>query len=238
MPLFVGTRRILRPVPSISVVGDTPTYVAAGTLAQSATTPNPTLSIPYYAGLAANDIAIIMCGGYPGSGTYTFPAVSGWTLANDTSSDPGFGTTQQGIYWRRLDGGESGNVSVALTGSSDTALGIMFGIRGCITSGTPYEDLDVNSEASGVTSDYTSQSITTTAANRLLLRMGMDEDAGTSSVPASWTQRFESTESIGGYMCVTLDTLAQATATTVSATTRTGSFSSSFVIHTMAMLPT
>lgn len=240
MPLFVGTRHVRRYAPSSSSGGGaTPTFVAAGTLAQSTTATNPTISVPYYSGLAANDIAIIHCGGYTESGEYTFPTISGWTLIDELSSSPTFGTTHQGLYWRRLDGGESGNVSVAFTSAAnDIATGVMFGIRGCITSGTPYEDMDVISGAPGATTSMTSQSITTLGPNRLCLRVAMDEDAGSSSVPASWTQRYELIETALSAVTSTLDTIEQSSAGTVSASTRTQSFSGSFVIHTLAMIPT
>lgn len=236
MPLFVGTRRILRPVPSASGGGDTPTYVAVGTNVSLNSIESPLLSVPYYSGLAANDIGFVQIGGYVGgAGGFTFPTVSGWTLIDDQQASPG--QTHQAVYWKRLTGSESGTEDFQLvtTSESNIATAVMFGIRGCVTSGTPYEDQDV---ASGTDASMTAATITTLGSNRLVLRIHMDADAGSSSVPASWTQRFEVVETAANAMTTALDTIAQSSAGTVSASTRTAGFAANYVIHTMAMIPT
>lgn len=206
--------------------GATPTFVAVGAKAQAA----GTLNVPYYAGLAANDIAIMIATGYD---DVSFGTVSGWTAESQVSVTSAM---RARLYWKRLAGSESGTESI--TGSTANANhGVMIGFRGCITSGTPYEAYNSNTSA-GNTS-VTSPSTTTTGANRLLLRVYTDEDGGTNTTPpAGWTEQYENWETVVGFNRIALDTLAQASAATVSATSRTASFPSSWVTLGLALLPT
>lgn len=227
MPLFVGTRRILRPVPSSSAGdGSTPVFVAVGTKASAA----GTLSVPYYAGVAANHIALIIAAGY---NDVTFGEISGWNSETQVNS---IGMHAK-VYWKRLTGGESGSESI--TGATSNANhAVMLGFSGCTTSGTPYEDFQSNS-SDGSTSN-TSDSTTTTGPNRLLVRFYTDEAGGISTTPpASWTERYEDWDTVPsmGFNRIAVDTIEQATAGTVSATTRSTSFSSSLVNFSLALLP-
>lgn len=216
-----------------------PTYVASGSQVENGT--SKTLSVPYYAGLQVNDIGIIQIGGYAGGfgSGFTYPALTGWTaIGNVSHSDGGTRKADQGLYYKRLTGSESGTESITLTGGSSGAgeyvvVGRMFGIRGCITSGTPYEGLGSNSGLGGAAS----ASIVTTGSSRLLLRLQMDEDGGGNSPPSGYTERHEETETFFGVMTPALDTKEMAASGTESATTRTIGGGISFVVQTLAMIP-
>jgi hypothetical protein len=160
-----------------------PTFVAAGTVATGSTS----LSIPYYAGLQANDIAIVWagCGSGPTFGTITdFTAVTPVTVDNCVS----------GLFWKRLNGSESGSVSLSLTGGAQ-AVGVMIGIRGAITTGTPYEGHANTTEDNG-DATVAGPNLTTSGVNRLGIRFGYN-DAGqnnasqASTQPSTWTERVD-----------------------------------------------
>ena len=131
-----------------------PTYVAAGT----GVTGSTSLSVPYYAGLAADDIALIfVCS----NSSPTIGVPSNYTAISNQIADSNSSNYGRG-FWKRLTGSESGNVTVSCTGGSQSE-GVMIGIRGCITTGTPYE-------GHATTTTYTATpAITTTGPNRLLI---------------------------------------------------------------------
>lgn len=204
--------------------GATPTVVAVGAKAQAA----GTLNVPYYAGLAANDIAVIIACGYD---DVTFGSLTGYTAETQVGSAS---ATRARLYWKRLTGSESGSESI--TGAtSEVNHGVMIGIRGCITTGTPYEGYASNS---GSGTSVTSPATTTTSTNRLLLRTYADESGGTNTTPPSgWSERYEDWETVTGFLRLALDTKEQTTAATVTATSRTASFSSSYVTFGLAFIP-
>jgi hypothetical protein len=204
-----------------------PTFVAAGSKAQAA----GTLSIPYYAGHTTNDIALIFVAGYA---DVTFGAATGFTAETQVNHALGLRTR---LYWRRLDGSESANISI--TGATSNAnIGVMLGFSGCAPSGTPYEDY--GSVTGDVASNLVTSGATTTAgSDRLLVRSYVHEMGVASSPPASWTERFDSFETVINAVTLAIDTLGVASSGTTAATSRNlGSGNgTSFAVLDLALKP-
>jgi hypothetical protein len=199
-----------------------PTYVARGSLVAHV---GSTILVPYYAGLAANDIAIIQVGL---ADTATIAAPSGWSSVGtflDSSRRISF-------FWKRLAGSESGTVSVTV---GDSSCGVMFGASGCITSGTPFEGFNSAADTSGI-----GPSITVTGIERLavwgffLHDTGQGLSGGSFGSPAAgWTERLDSNDADSNYMA----TDTQTTSSNVSANSRGSSTGDIIVSGGFALLP-
>jgi len=225
MPLFVGTRRVLRARSTTS--SGVLSFVAAGAKAQAA----GTLDVPYYSGLAANDIAIILAAGY---NDVTFGTATGFTAETQVNHASG---NRIRLYWKRLDGSESGNVSI--TGATGAAnIGVMLGFRGAITTGTPYEGY-ATSNGNVASNLVTSPATTTTADGRIALRLYTHEWGAGTTPPATWTERFDGFETIISAITISADTKDVATASTEAATTRNlgGGNGTSYVCAGLALIP-
>lgn len=205
-----------------------PTIVASGAVALGTSS----LSVPYYAGLAANDIAIILVYAY---GNVTFGSASGFTAESQVNTtQSGTPATRCRIYWKRLVGSESGTVSISTT-SADASSGRMIGARDCILTGTPYEGYASNNGNTGTT--MTSPSTVTSGPDRLLLRFWGTESVDTSTPPATWTEEYESANGTAGFTVIACDSKQRATAGTESASTRTQTDNSSYVSFGLALMP-
>jgi hypothetical protein len=183
-----------------------PTFVAAGTAATGTTS----LSIPYYAGLAADDIAYIFVGDESDGRHGDIADFTG--EADEPAINSGNAIR---VYWSRLTGGESGSVSVAITNTPTNSVGVMFGIRGAITTGTPHEGY---SALDGAGTSASSNTIVTTGPNRLCLRLGLDSGTVATTPPSGWTEAFEY---VGANDSITIDTKTRAAAGTEAASART-----------------
>lgn len=205
----------------------TPTFVATGALQITAGT---TLNVPYYAGLAANDIAFIALGvGHTGAITFSVPGFT--ALGSDASQS----LLRTNVWWKRLTGSESGTIAVTVsTTPANTFWGVMFGIRGALATGTPFEGASSNL-GSGVS--QTSALLHTTSTSELGLRIGNNIDGGNATPPTNWTEVFDLQNTFGatsGY--IRLDTRAKPTAASEGATTVTIG-SAPWSVHTLAMIP-
>lgn len=195
-----------------------PAFVAAGAIATGSTS----LSIDYYTGVAANHIAIVWVGA---ESTPTIGDITDFTGLTQVDSTDSGGR----LFWKRLTGGESGSVSCATTGGLN-ARGVMIGVSGAITSGTPYEGANTNT---GNSATATSATIVTTVAETFGIRCGYG--AGSTAAtdpPATWDERAES----GTTFSFTVDTKEIASAGTEAASDRTVG-SGTWVVQTLAILP-
>lgn len=200
-----------------------PTIVAVGTVAASSSS----LSVPYYAGLAANDIAILFTAGISNP---TIGGVAGFTALTQITQSA---ETAMRLQWSRLTGSESGSVTVAHTGGNNSK-GVMIGIRGAIASGTPYEGLGTSQAASGTT--QTSAALVTTVPNTLGLRFGcnVDADDTTGSPPSGWTEQLEHVAT--NVTTITIDSKTITSAGTEPASSRTV-YENNWIVQTLAILP-
>jgi hypothetical protein len=139
-----------------------PTVVNVGAVASGTTAITPALP----ASIAADDILVTVaeCEGVTTPGAYTLP--TSW--AHITGSPVQEGTnTRLWVIWRRYDGVFT---APSLGDSGDHNVGRMIAIRGCPTSGNPW---DVVASAVEATSDTSATwpGVTTTVDDTLILEM-------------------------------------------------------------------
>lgn len=139
-----------------------PTVVNVGTVASGTGAITPA----FPASIAADDILVTAaeCEGVTAPGAYTLP--SGW--AHITGSPVQEGTnTRLWVIWRRYDGVFT---APSLGDSGDHNVGRMIAIRGCPTTGNPW---DVAAAATEATSDTSATwpGVTTTIADTLILEI-------------------------------------------------------------------
>lgn len=146
------------------------------------------LVIPYPAGVATNVIAIFHGTTNNAASTpHTFNTPAGFTAVVDQMYKDQF---RQGLFWRRLDGSESGNVTLSNTvGDANWSfVGSLSLWAGCTTSGTPYEGL--SEVANGESTDYQTGAVTTLGANRKILGFAAGDANLTGTPGAGWTRIF------------------------------------------------
>jgi hypothetical protein len=154
-----------------------PTVVAVGTVASGTTAITPA----FPSGIAADDILVGVgeCEGVTSPGAYTLP--SGW--AHVTGSPVQQSTnTRLTVMWARYDG-----VMTAQSwgDSGDHNLGRIIAIRGCPTTGNPW---DVAAAATEATSDTSATwpGVTTTIDDTLILEI-LSSSADSSTAPLGAT---------------------------------------------------
>ncbi|WP_135612759.1 hypothetical protein [Methanococcoides sp. AM1] len=136
--------------------------------------------IAYPASLQADDIivALIYTGGAIGCTT-----PSDWTLAKEISTPPNLQ-----LFWKRSTGSESGT-QLFSGASNDQIMGAMSAFRGCITTGSPFDDGFTNSGT-----DDTMEVSLTTAPDvndcMILACYGMDDDNTKQSMTGGWTEAY------------------------------------------------
>lgn len=136
-----------------------PSVVAVGAVASGTTTCTPA----FPAGIAAGDVLVNVAESVGGQ-NITLP--SGW--AHITGSPVVQGTnTQLTVIWRLYDGVFS---APALAGTTDHVIGRMLALRGCPTTGNPW---DVAATASSATSSTAASwpGVTTTVPDTLVLEI-------------------------------------------------------------------
>lgn len=192
------------------------------------------------ASTAANDVALMAV---MTNASNAFPAITGWTKV--TGSEVTNANESSCLYWRRLTG--SGDTPAAFTIASGTALSNSNGLyariwvyRGCVESGTPYEQYSLL----GPTLSTTPQTaaMTTTGANRLAVCICMvdDDNAFSSGMPpATWTEfgGIASSTTGGDHMDETIYKALPTAGTEAAVTFGTQAASDYWVTHTLALIP-
>ena len=211
--------------------GPAPTYFAKGAINSLA---GGELAVDYYASLAANDIAFIwvVCAGVSPP-TITPP--SGFTGLTGVNFG---GVSSAKLMWKRLTGGEAGSANVTFGGGATFGNGIMIGIRGAVTTGTPYEGANTST---GTANPSVSPSIITTGANRLALRFQSNNTPASGLTAASPPTGYTEIADNGGSAndrTITIDYKTLASAGTESASTRADDTGEAYLIQTLAVLPT
>lgn len=155
-----------------------PTFVAAGAGAATATS-GAAMAPGLPTGWAADDIHFLVA--HHSSNT-DFTDPSGWTRI---SSLAGNNTTAQRVvcWWRRAVGGDAAPSISTASASTAVRASRIFGIRGCPTSGDPWDVLSFLANAASATISTTQ--ITTTQANTLALFVGLYEDDPTAATDPS-----------------------------------------------------
>lgn len=189
----------------------TPSFISAGSInftGSGDNTPTP----PAH---QANDILIIAC---MNDGNYTMStSTSGWTeIAEIQASTP-----HVAWYWKRATGSGTAGATIVPSNSLNDLWAICYVIRGCITTGTPYEDATTDWGNALETTPDTAL-ITTTDVNRLVCcfaSMAGDDAWSTPPPPSGWTTGDDSTSADGRHARHTVISIEKATAGDVNATT-------------------
>ena len=211
-----------------------PTYNQSGT---GNTTTGDTLSVPYpVSGLANLDIAIIAT--IIRNATDLPITIPGdW----DTVVDARVGAMNVSWSWKRLDGTETGNVTI--TGGPGGGIGFcgrMYVYRGCIATGDPYEDNTVSSGA--VVTTYSSAAIDTTGADRLAVCLVQitDDDktySGMTGSNVTWTLNAQFASASGLDQTLIAQSAPVASALSVTAGSETYAGAEEWQNYTFALLP-
>lgn len=151
-------------------IGALPTFVAHGTAAFTATNA-ATIAPGLPSGWAAGDIHILVAG--RGDNT-AMTSLSGWTQLLAANSTTAWRTE---VWWRRAVGGDT--APTVTFGSSTIVRGArIYGVRGCATSGSPFDTgagaPTILANAAAATVSFTN--LTTQGANRFILAVGAYED--------------------------------------------------------------
>lgn len=140
-------------------------------------------------------------------------SVTGWTEIGSASN----GVLRYTYWWKRAASSSETNPTVSAGSSDQYARAYVF--RGCVASGTPYENATVTSI--GPTTTPTSSGITTTGANRLAVVFEQHYGTATYSSglpPSGWTAD-SSTVSGSGFAVISKVVAAPATEPSVTVAT-------------------
>ena len=133
---------------------------------QAAGTTAATVSVSWPTHLT-DDVGILVVESDVGT---AFATPTGWTAVNGTTAAGTAGTTgtQLGVWWQRATSSSMGAAVVSLPTGGNHLLAAIYTFRGCVTSGSPVNASGSASKTVASTS-YSAPSITTTAANCLVL---------------------------------------------------------------------
>lgn len=171
-----------------------PTWQANGSPTATATLSTRTPTLPAH---AADDILVVMA---IHNGAANLSIAAGWT--DLVGAPEGNLNMSTGIWWKRAASGAETNPLVTSTVAADASNVLTansFNIRGCITTGDPYEaGAFSGSPVSSVSPASTA--ITTLGADRLAVCFGFfDANTSISSIPpATWTTEEDVTTATGG----------------------------------------
>jgi hypothetical protein len=138
-----------------------PTISAVGS--ESAATVSPaTPGLP--TGTAENDILILLCEVNPST---TVDTPTGWTaFAGMPLSTSGFESTRLYAFWKRAGASEA---APSVTFSANHCIARIIGVSGCVTTGSPFEQISTNT--GGASFSHSVTGFTTVADNQLVLDM-------------------------------------------------------------------
>ena len=123
------------------------------------------VNCPYPATISANDILFILTR-VTDTLNLTSATAAGFTEVNRTGG--GGATSAVVLLWKRAVGSESGTLGVTISGGgggTQTVWAVMWSVKNCITSGTPYAGNDTSTGGGPPGSDWVSNPFTTATAN-------------------------------------------------------------------------
>lgn len=217
--------------------GSPPYFVAAGALVDHGASINTTMSVPYPAGIQENDIAVILCYSESAVGTtHTITTPTGFASISEQPVVLNY--IRQGVFWKRLTGTETGTVSVPTSIGSGAAQdghsAVMFIIRGCVTTGTPYEAM---ATTSGQSTALTGSAVTTLGAERLVAHLGTHRDSSTVTPAAGYTENLDISTTVGSDNGHAVYTKSVSTAQAEAAPTNTLSINERWRTVSLAFIP-
>lgn len=204
-----------------------PTVVGVGAAASSASGITPAFPGGYTA--TADDIAITFC---ECDSVDTLTPPSGWALINASTVSSGT-TTKLSAIWRRIVGGDT---APAIADAGNHLVGRMIIVRGCVTSGNPW---DIATPTTELTADTTvSIPAVTTSVNDCLILAAFStgQDIASTAGATAWAngslanvaERMDDWTSLGTGGGFSMATGEKATAGSTGATTATLSLTANF----------
>lgn len=207
-----------------------PTFVGAGAIVGDASGPASTTPTPPTH--VADDILIAAA---YNQGVAMTTATGGWT----SIASVGGGLHDAEWWWARAAG--AGTAGPTITATATDQWAICYAIRGCITTGTPFEDATTAGDASTSETTPDSAEVTTTGDDRLVVSIvNIMTDPGWSSgwPPSGWTADDSQTDITGVDSQFSFMSRAEASATTVSAAVfGTLAFAAPWASLTLAFIP-
>jgi hypothetical protein len=167
---------------------DFPEFIAAGSV--FSTTSNTVSPVP--PAHQENDILLVMVQSQSGENRPLGTASSGWTEITEQWHD--VGGIEGAWYWKRAE--SNAESAPNITGFDfGTEFGVCYVIRGCVESGTPFEDA---TGRFGSNPMMTSE-IDTTGPNRLVCSFGtlFNDDGIASYPPSGWDDESHLTDAAG-----------------------------------------
>jgi hypothetical protein len=207
-------------------------FRAAGALASQF---QGTPTIPYPAGVAANDLLLIHY--VAGTATVTPTTPSGWTLLLGPVAMSGGGNANRGyVYYRVAGGSEPSSVTFANSGASNTTGGIMTAWTGCDIT-TPIDgSATATLPTSGTTG--TAPSVTTTKASTRVLHLYWDWTGSTTVTPnGADTERYDTFLSATNIVFELADTVQGAAGATGTSSVTFAAATSGGLAATIALAP-
>jgi hypothetical protein len=201
---------------------------AMAVTATSGTNITPAFPTGYTA--VADDVAVILVH-HSANGPFNTPLA--YAIASDgteTLDDNNTAAQRVTVFWHRLVAGDIAQPLVLTTNTSAAVRGaILFIVRNCRTTGTPFEVCRRLLNAAAVTISF--PSVTTTLENALLLALGAyEDDPSVRTTPTDWTLGTTFISALGTDMSLNYFTRVLAAAGTASAfttTVSTGTFANS-----------
>lgn len=194
-----------------------PTFIRAGAIDADATGSceiSPSMSLLSGTPLAINDIVIAVV--YNNGGANSSTVSEGWTEITELA-----GTHSVAWYWKRLTSVDA-PPSISISAGSTDCFGVMYAIRGALSSGTPYEDATIAGNASTADNNPDTALITTTNTDRFVVSfLAHNDDTAFSSgnPPSGWTGESNLTSTTGTDVGFNVISKTQATAANVFAVT-------------------
>lgn len=202
-----------------------PSFYAIGTFSGGTTSPR---TPSYPAQILADDIAVCYAIS-ENNAVISFPG--DWTKVEQRHQTTG---ATAAWAWKRCAGGESGTINV----TRDTGVVMFFAgiatFRGCVASGTPYED---NTSNSGTSNAPTSMLITTTGPDRLATCLICVEDNVAPSALTGWLEKWDQATSQGNDGELAGDTKDLPAQGDVPQATCTLATSENWITFTFAFIP-
>jgi hypothetical protein len=184
----------IRPVP------DYPTLQAEGTQPANVTTGNLTLTLPTH---QADDIlvAIVAIWAPNTAGSLAaIPALTDWTKQGAVNF-PGTPDGEIAFFWRRATASGTTNPTFTRGASWDTGTDTAYGgrafvIRGCVTTGDPWDEFDPTAALTGANGSV--DAVTVSAAKRTVIQfLGKTDDFVTGPTVSGWTPGVQTEQTAG-----------------------------------------
>ena len=129
-----------------------------------------------------NDILLIICETDASAPAWTAPA--GWAFAVQVSGGLSGFTSKHVVAWKRA--ASSSEAAPTLGTVSNHSVAFAGAIRGCVTTGSPFEDVQTTGVSDGNSDTITFASATTTSATQLIVLAGTSgADIASGSGPAA-----------------------------------------------------